>query len=271
LVQRGGTLHFDEGAGVSVGDLFDNNNDGAGYINNAGTVDTEPHGFTVKNKMPIRNVGSMVIDSVTLGFLRAVAGKDYTYGVSVYMPLVGFPDPTPAITLKSPGTLLCDLGYRQDGGALQVGGLSGSVNLQSNLTGDSSVLLNSGTISFPSGTAYVALNFVLPDATSSVQFGSNGDFGMAVTMKVDPTNTQVGVWIGDTVTTNGRYLFAAGNRSSLTINQSVAGTVQPGSWDLFTSGTAKSGDWPAGSITNNLAGTTTQWDTPNNKKFSVKK
>jgi hypothetical protein len=86
-------------------------------------------------------------------------------------------------------------------------------------------------------------------------------------MKVDPTHANN--WIGDYILIDGQVRFAANTTTTLTINQSVAGGALTGSWNLLAStGPARQGTWA--SVTNNVAGTITQWD-PTNLDYQILK
>jgi hypothetical protein len=254
-----GTLKFDYDNGLTVSDLFDNNNDNAGYIyvgcsasSGLGTVTTSNKAFDVANKMPIRNTGNLTVDTAELDFYGSVAGANNTNGYSYFMTtdVPGRNPPAPTTTLKNGAVLLCDEGYVQGYGTLATADGT-PVTVTSNLAGDSSVYFLGGTIAFPGGTTYGTIKFAVPTGA-----GANFDIG-AVTMNVDPFPQ--GRWIADQISTNGYFNFPAGSSMSLTINN-TGGLVQPGSATLLYSSNnlPESGTW--GTVTNNVAGTTPAWN-----------
>jgi hypothetical protein len=266
-VTANGTLNFDYGNSVTVSDLFDNNGDNAGFFyigsgraSGLGKATTSNTTFKVVNKMPIRNTGSLTVDTGELDFYRSVAGATKTDGLSYFMTtdLPGPNPPAPTTILKNGATLLCDQGYEQGFGSLTVADGT-SVYMKSNLAGDSSVYFLGGTIAFPGGTTYGRLNFTLPTAA-----GVNFDIG-SVTMKVNPS--ALGVWNADQITTNGYFNFPTGSSMSLTINNSGGGVMQGYAYLLLSSNNlVESGTW--GTVTNNVAGTTTTWTTLGDYKIS---
>jgi hypothetical protein len=174
------TLKFDYADNVTVADLFDNGNDFNGYIVNdfnnttgsAGTITTTPNKFDVTNKMPIRNKGSVTVDTGKLTFSNAVAGAGFTNGVSYYQP-----SSSASTTVLNGATLGAQSGFEQDAGKFTVG--AGGANLAmggASLKAD----FEGGSLNFPTGSDYETLTI----STGNLVLNST-----TVNMKINGTNT----------------------------------------------------------------------------------
>jgi hypothetical protein len=221
-----GTLKFDYLDNVTVADLFDNGNDGSGYIvtiwdgttGAGGTVTTTSNLFDVTNNMPIRNNGSVTVDKGKLTFNNVAIGSGRTNGVSYYQTSNNTQAST---TVLHGGTLGSLDGLRQDGGNFNVGYGGAKIRIgDPTLSAD----FEGGYIKFPSApsTDYEVLtvsqgNLIIKSTTVNMKL--NGQSGAA-------GNNDVIVCTAGTIT--------IGNSSVL--NVMVNNSVKSGlTWEMLIS------------------------------------